>query len=66
MAEPWNDCAMYVLEELKSLNDKYEGIETELRELNDSITKVKIKVAGMSAAIALIISLGMQIFKGLK
>jgi hypothetical protein len=63
VAESWDECAKFVLEELKSLNKKYEGIQKELKDLNTNLTSVKIKVAGISAIIAIIISLGIQAIK---
>ena len=62
-AESWEECAKFVLEELKSLNGKYEGIQTELRNLNTNLTTIKIKMASISAIVAIIITLGVQYLK---
>ena len=65
MAKPWDECAYYVLEELKKLNDKYEGILKEQKELNKNLSAIKIKMAGISAVVAIIITLGLQYLKGI-
>lgn len=49
----WNEWSKYVLKELERLNDCYEKLDHEIDNLNERMTFMQAKIAGIAVAVGL-------------
>ena len=53
----WDSCKMYVLEELKRMNDIYEKMDDKLGNIQAQLHQVQIKVAGIAVVAGILVTI---------
>ena len=53
----WDSCKMYVLEELKRMNDIYEKMDDKLGNIQAQLHQVQIKVAGIAIVAGILVTI---------
>ena len=53
----WDACKMYVLQELRRMNNSIDKIDDKMDKLNDRLTMMQVKVAAIGGASGLVITL---------
>ena len=53
----WDSCKMYVLQELKRMNDLYEKMDDKLDVIQGQLHQVQIKVAGIAVIAGILVTI---------
>ena len=53
----WDSCKMYVLQELKRINDHLDKMDEKLDKLKEQVTMIQVKVAGIAALAGVIVTI---------
>ena len=53
----WDSCKMYVLEELRRMNDLHEKMDTKLDGIQAQLHQVQIKVAGIAVIAGILVTI---------
>ena len=59
----WNEWSMFVLRELERLNSCYEKLDEKIDRLDKRLTLSQIKLAGLSASVAIVVTITMALLK---